>query len=319
MNSNLHKAKRQKNDEFYTQYSDIEKEIECYLDYNPDVFKDKTVLLPCDDPEWSNFTKYFRDNFKRLRLKRLISTCYNRNSEKSSGLFSLIDETDKSQTCGKILIIDSNSLDADWTYLDGSGDFASEEITKLRDEAEIIITNPPFSKFRDFISWIMSAPKKKQLSVIGNVNAITYKDIFPLIASNQIWLGPASCNGSYRFYIPDSGQMMQVNIRWFTNLRYDRNLKHLPLMTMQDNIRLNKVKAYERYDNYDAIEVPFVSAIPSDYDGVMGVPITFLDKYSPEQFEIVTFIINDDGSEAVAPVSEVIHTHTHTHRNQQIL
>lgn len=322
-NSNLTEAKRAKNDEFYTQYHDIEKEINAYIDYNPYVFRGKTVLLPCDDPEWSNFTKYFAQNFERFGLKKIISTSYAVNSKKyktgyQPTLFEVNDpqyDEYKTKKNGKIFILDHDKTgdgkidvnDLEWHYLKGDGDFKSNEIKKLRDEADIIITNPPFSLFREFLAWIIEA--EKQFVIIGSKNAITYKEVFPLIKSNKMWVGTTSFNKDMLFISPeeiDSSQKPSTATRtvdgivylrspsvWFTNLDHGRRHQPLPLMTMSDNLKYSKHKeirgkdSYDRYDNYDAIEVPFTDAIPSDYDGVMGVPISFLDKYSPEQFKII--------------------------------
>ena len=317
-NRNLGEARRAKNDEFYTQYHDIEKEMNAYLEYDADVFRGKTVLLPCDDPEWSNFTKYFAQNFTALGLKKLVSTSYAPNS-KSDDLFyqptlfeiesPQFDETKASEN-GKIFTLDSdtnrdeviNYDDLVWEYLDGDGDFRSKEITALRDEADIIITNPPFSLFREFLAWIMQGGK--QFVIIGNMNAITYKEVFPLIQDNQMWLGNGFTAGNAYFAAPltrdyadgvfdaDTGLVKFRNVVWFSNLDHGRRHQPLPLMTREDNIKFSRHKevkgvGYVSYDNYDAIEVPFTDAIPSDYPGVMGVPISFLDKYSPEQFEIL--------------------------------
>ena len=193
-----------------------------------------------------------------------------------------------------------------WQYLDGDGDFRSDEVRRLRDEADIIITNPPFSLFREFLAWIVEAGK--QFSIIGNMNAITCKEVFPLIAANKIWLGPTISSGDREFQVPNSypvkaagwridehgNKFLRIKgVRWFTNLEHGRRHQPLPLMTVEQNLKFSKHKEirgkdhYERYDNYDAIEVPYTDAIPSDYDGVMGVPISFLDKYCPEQFRIV--------------------------------
>lgn len=321
-NENLTQAKNAKNDEFYTQYADIEKEVNAYLDYNPDVFRGKTVLLPCDDPEWSHFTKYFAQNFERLGLKRLISTSYAPDSKKIKTVYQpTLFETNapqfdpaKTQTKGKIFILDSdvtgdgriNVEDLEWCYLEGDGDFRSPEICALRDEADIIVTNPPFSLFREFLAWIVGADKR--FLIIGNMNAITYKEVFPLIKENKIWLGESIHSGDREFGVPDEYPLLAAGwrideagkkfirvkgVRWFTNLDHGRRHQPLQLMTMADNLRYSKHKelrgkaSYDRYDNYDAIEVPYTDAIPSDYDGVMGVPISFLDKYCPEQFEII--------------------------------
>ena len=317
-NGNLTNAKNAKNDEFYTQYYDIEKEITAYLEYNPDVFRGKTILLPCDDPEWSNFTKFFAQNFERFGLKKLISTSYAQESKKyktpyQPTLFEVNDpqyDYKKTKTKGKIFTltydkqgdgrIDVNDLE--WHYLEGDGDFKSKEIKKLRDEADIIITNPPFSLFREFLAWIVEADK--QFVIIGNMNAITYKEVFPLIKNDMMWLGNGFHAGNAYFSTPtikeyadgvynsETGLVKFRNCCWFTNLDHGRRHQPLPLMTMHDNIKYSKHKElkgkeYQKYDNYDAIEVPFTDAIPSDYHGVMGVPISFLDKYCPEQFEIL--------------------------------
>lgn len=317
-NSNLSKAKNAKNDEFYTQYQDIEKEIMAYLDFNPDTFADKTILLPCDDPEWSNFTKFFAQNFERLKLKKLISTSYAPESKKSKvnyqpSLFETLDpQFDEKKTIvnGKIFTLTHDNTndgktdinDLQWTYLEGDGDFRSKEIKKLRDEADIIITNPPFSLFREFLAWIVEANKK--FVIVGSMNAITYKEVFPLIKENRLWLGngfkagnayfssPLSKDYAEGVYDSQTGLVKFRNCCWYTNLDHGRRHQPLPLMSMKDNIKFSKHKeikgnGYQKYDNYDAIEVPFTDAIPSDYDGIMGVPISFLDKYCPEQFEIV--------------------------------
>ena len=315
-NSNLTQAKNAKNDEFYTQYNDIEKEITAYLDYNPDVFRDKTILLPCDDPEWSNFTKFFAQNFERFGLKKLISTSYAADSKKYKSnyqptLFEVNDsQYDEYKTTknGKIFTVTHDKTgdgkidvdDLEWTYLEGDGDFKSKEIKKLRDEADIIITNPPFSLFREFLTWIVEADKL--FVIIGNKNCVTYKEVFPLIKENKMWSGRTEWSGGLWFETKDPNNvdkvidgvnMKNVSSVWFTNIDHGRRHQALPLMTMEDNLKYSKHKeiigkeSYDKYDNYDAIEVPFTDAIPSDYDGVMGVPITFLDKYCPEQFEIL--------------------------------
>lgn len=329
-NSNLSNAKNAKNDEFYTQYPDIEKEMNAYLEYNPDVFRGKTILLPCDDPEWSNFTRYFAQKFEALGLKRLISTSYAPESKKykygyTPSLFETQDpqfDSSKTRTNGKIFILDHDNTgdgridvdDLQWNYLEGDGDFRSDEIRKLRDEADIIVTNPPFSLFREFLAWIMEAGK--QFAIIGNMNAITYKETFPLIKNNKIWLGVTNFNTGMYFIVPDNftyadtykfereqnGQKVNrvPGVCWFTNIDHGRRHQPLALMTLADNLKYSRHKElkgkteYEHYDNYDAIEVPFTDAIPSDYDGIMGVPISFLDKYCPEQFEILGMCENED-------------------------
>ena len=315
-------ARKAKNDEFYTQYQDIEKEMNAYLDYNPDVLRNKTVLLPCDDPEWSNFTKFFAQKFQDLGLKKLISTSYAPDSKALEipyrpTLFEMEDEKFddvKTQANGKIFTLARDKTgdgvinvdDLEWTYLEGDGDFRSDEIIKLRDEADLIITNPPFSLFREFLAWIMEA--KKGFVVVGNQNAITYKEVFPLIKENKIWLGKGfnrSMAHFYTPYVPESKWIEQegdnvvrvAGVQWFTNLEHGRRHEPLELMSKEDNIKFSKHKevkgfGYKTYDNYDATEVPFTDAIPSDHEGVLGVPITFLTKYNPEQFEIVGMSAN---------------------------
>jgi len=304
-NANLGAAKNAKNDEFYTQYADIQKEVNAYIEYNPDVFRGKTILLPCDDPEWSNFTKFFAQNFEFFGLKKLISTSYAIESKKyktdwQPTLFETenpIYNVEKSRINGKIFTLthDTNAngrIDIDdlqWSYLEGDGDFRSAEVTALRDEADIIITNPPFSLFREFLAWIMEG--KKQCLVIGNMNAITYKEVFPLIKDNKLWLGTTDVRWFYQ-ESTNSPLYEAAHSRWFTNIDHGMRHKPLQLMSMADNIRFSRHKEvkginYSKYANYDALEIPFTDAIPSDYNGEMGVPISFLDKYCPEQFEII--------------------------------
>ncbi len=324
-NRNLTKAKNAKNDEFYTQYHDIEKEVTAYLDYNPDVFRGKTILLPCDDPEWSNFTKFFAQNFERLGLKKIISTSYAPESKNykvpyQPSLFETQDprfDKDKTEIKGKIFTLTHDIQgdgkidveDLEWDYLEGDGDFRSAEVTALRNQADMVITNPPFSLFREFLAWIVEADK--QFLLIGNMNAITYKEVFPLIKDNKMWLGNGFTGGNAFFstvpnreyaegvYDDSTGLVKFRNVIWMTNIDHGRRHQPLPLMTMEDNIKYSNLKSikgkeYQRYDNYDAIEVPYTAAIPSDYEGVMGVPISFLDKYCPEQFEILGMCENVD-------------------------
>ena len=331
-NANLGAAKNAKNDEFYTQYADIQKEVNAYIEYNPDVFRGKTILLPCDDPEWSNFTKFFAQNFEFFGLKKLISTSYAIESKKyqtewQPTLFETenpLYNVEKSRIKGKIFTLthdtnNSGRIDIDdlqWSYLEGDGDFRSAEVTALRDEADIIITNPPFSLFREFLAWIMEG--KKQFLVIGNINAVTYKEVFPLIRNNEIWMGSSYFNGGAAFFIADQSLydpakmsseknaylqdgkfLWRVNgVRWFTNLDHGRRHEPLKLMTMADNLKFNKKlkgqNNYYYYDNYDAIEVPLVELIPCDYEGKMGVPVSFLDKYNPDQFEIIGLTANSE-------------------------
>ncbi len=319
-NSNLGAAKAAKNDEFYTQYSDIQKEVNAYLEYNPDTFRDKTVLLPCDDPEWSNFTRFFAQNFERLGLKRLISTSFAVESktykhyeptlfETESPLF----EKDKTRIKGKIfeLTRDTNQNgrididDLEWHYLDGDGDFRSPEVCALRDRSDIIVTNPPFSLFREFLSWIFAA--NKDFLILGNKGNMSYKEVFKRLKENEIWYGPSITSGDREFMVPrntvthssslridDRGNkyVRVPGVHWFTNLEHGRRHEPLQLLTMKDNLRYSRHKeirkrGYLRYENFDAIDVPFTDAIPIDFDGAMGVPITFLDRYCPEQFEIL--------------------------------
>jgi hypothetical protein len=308
-------------------------EVNAYLEYDKDVFRGKTVLLPCDDPEWSNFTKFFAQKFQTLGLKKLISTSYAPESKKykygyQPSLFETEDpkfDAAKTQTHGKIFVLERDKTgdgridyqDIEWTYLEGDGDFRSREVCKLRDEADIIVTNPPFSLFREFLAWIVEADKK--FLIIGNLNAISYKEVFPLIKNNMIWLGVTSFNTGMYFRVPDTFEYastykfdkvqngVKVNrvpgVCWFTNIDHGRRHQPLPLMTKTENLKFSKHKElkgkadYIHYENYDAIEVPFADAIPSDYEGVMGVPLTFLDKYCPEQFEIIGHPHGDYGLE----------------------
>lgn len=328
-NTNLTTAKTAKNDEFYTQYADIQKEINAYLEYDPNVFRGKTVLLPCDDPEWSNFTKFFAQNFEAFGLKKLISTSYAVESKKKKDWQPTLFETkspyydaDKSRTNGKIFVLDEdingdgrfNINDLQWSYLKGDGDFRSDEVKALRNEADIIITNPPFSLFREFMLWIIEA--NKLFVIIGNQNAVSYKEIFPLIKDNRVWLGNGFNAGNAFFGIPKSSTKDYVegvydaktnlvkfrNCCWYTNIDHGRRHEPLPLMTMEDNILYSKHKeirgkGYIHYENYDAIDVPYTDAIPVDYEGLMGVPRTFLDKFCPEQFEIIGNAEGDLGKE----------------------
>ena len=322
-NSNLRAADKAKNDEFYTQYSDIQKEMNAYIEYNPDVFRGKTLLLPCDDPEWSNFTKFFAQNFEFFGLKKLISTSYAIESKKfktdwQPTLFETenpLYNADMSRVKGKIFTLDHDTNtngridinDLQWHYMESDGDFRSAEVTALRDEADIIITNPPFSLFREFLAWIIEG--EKQFAIIGNQNAITYKEVFPLIKGNQIWIGVTGNGSDMVFGVPEGAHVADGdrakaarlgyvgnytrlgNSCWFTNIEHGRRHQPLKLMTMADNLKFNKKlkgqTKYDCYDHYDAIEVPYTELIPNDYDGVMGVPISFLDKYCPEQFEII--------------------------------
>lgn len=320
-NVNLTAAKRAKNDEFYTQYADIQKEINAYIEYDPNVFKGKTVLLPCDDPEWSNFTKFFAQNFENFGLKKLISTSYAVESKLYKGGYqvTMFEESapqydiKKTRIKGKIFTLDHDTTgdgridveDLEWNYLKGDGDFRSDEVKKLRDEADIIITNPPFSLFREFLAWIIEADK--HFVIIGSKSIITYKEVFPLIKENRLWVGTTGFNKDMLFASPEPIDPTQlpssatrtvdgvVYLRsaavWFANIDHGRRHKPLKLMTMADNLRFNKKlqgkDSYDHYDNYDAIEVPYTECIPKDYEGMMAVPVSFLDKYNPDQFEIL--------------------------------
>ena len=325
-NSGLSNANKNKQDEFYTQYTDIQKEVNAYLEYNPDVFRGKTILLPCDDPEWSNFTKFFAQNFERFGLKKLISTSYAMDKKKEKyeqygviyqlSLFETespkFDEQ-KSKKNGKVFILDKDDdksgridiNDLKWDYLEGDGDFRSDEVKKLRDESDIIITNPPFSLFREFVNWVNEG--NKEFLIIGNINSVTYKEIFPLIKENKMWLGESIHSGDREFRVPNtypltaSGTRIDEHgnkyirvkgVRWFTNLDHGRRHQPLDLMSYDENIKYSKHKdlkeiGYKKYDNYDALDVPYSDSIPKNYKKVMGVPITFVDKYSPEQFSIL--------------------------------
>lgn len=277
-NENLRKANKAKNDEFYTQLSDIEAELQHYEKH----FKDKTVYCNCDNPEWSNFWKYFESNFEKLGLKRLIATYY--DNDKQVYRTDLINDT-KHEPHGV------------WMTkipLKGNGDFRSQECIDILKEADIVVTNPPFSLFREYVGQLIEYGKK--FLIIGNMNAITYKDFFPLLKDNKVWLGVSIHSGDREFRVPEDypleaagfriddegNKYIRVKgVRWFTNLD-----------TLNYNNYLTLVKHYApidypKYDNYDAINIDKTKDIPIDYDGVMGVPISFMDKYCPEQFEIL--------------------------------
>ena len=260
-NENLHKAKTAKNDEFYTQLSDIEKEMVHYKDH----FKGKTIYCNCDDARESNFFKFFSLNFEKLGLKKLITTGYKADGQ---GV-ALIYEGDKNGN----RLPDTEEITI--RPLQGNGDFRSEECIEFLKEADIVVTNPPFSLFREYIAQLMEYGKK--FIIIGSQNAITYKEVFPLIKNNELWLG---MNYVKEFKQPNGEIKKFGNICWFTNLDHTKRNKPIDLYKHYSN-------EYKHYDNYDAIEVGKVCELPMDYDGVMGVPITFLDKYCPEQFEIL--------------------------------
>lgn len=294
-NDNLHKAKRAKADEFYTQLSDIENECKHYWEH----FKGKTILCNCDDPRVSNFFRYFSLNFEHLGLKKLIATCYKNkdidlfSQESSEKAVYIIYEGDKNGNRQ----VDDNELEV--KELQGDGDFRSKECIELLKEADIVVTNPPFSLFREYVAQLIEYEKK--FLIIGNKNAITYKEIFKLIKENKMWIGSMPMSNDLLFRLPKEASEELVNTKkqgsayrivngeilgrsssiWFTNL--DHKKRHEELI-LYKNYTLEE---YPKYDNYDAIEVKKTAEIPMNYDGVMGVPITFLDKYNPEQFEIL--------------------------------
>lgn len=281
-NKNLHAAKTAKNDEFFTQLSDIEKELYHYRDF----FRDKVIFCNCDDPEYSNFWKYFQMNFFFLGLKKLIATHYEPGGH-SYKMEIIAADLPTGQTAFPDYVK---------TPLEGDGDFRSEECIKILKEADVVVTNPPFSLFREYVAQLMEYGKK--FIIIGNINAITYKEFFPLLKDDEVWIGPSIHSGDREFQVPQSyplnaagsrvdekgNKFIRVKgVRWFTNV--DVTVRHTPLdlyMRYHGN-----EGHFPKYDNYDAINVDKTCEIPEDYDGVMGVPITFLDKYCPEQFEIV--------------------------------
>ena len=300
-NKLLQKAKKSKSDEFYTQLCDIEKELQHYCGH----FNNKTVYCNCDDPRVSNFFTYFVSKFKQLGLKKVIAACYKENGQGFYYEYSGLENQSKKPTLNDVV------------FFNGDGDFRSNESIDLLEQSDIVVTNPPFSLFRDFVSLIVS--HNKQFLIIGNVNAITYKEVFPLIKKNKVWLGVTNFNVGMYFLVPNgfvykdtykfqreiNGKAVNrvPGVCWYSNIEHERRHEPLSLMTMEDNLRFSKHKdlkgktTYDHYDNYDAIEVPFTDSIPSDYDGVMGVPITFLHKFNPEQFKIIQFRKGDDGKD----------------------
>jgi len=287
-NTNFHKAKRAKNDEFYTQLVDIEKELRHYKDH----FVDKVVFCNCDDPFKSNFFKYFAMNFNHLGLKKLITTSYVEEGQaKKIELTVVGDENDD----GAVDLADVEILlQENATRLEGNGDFRSEECVKLLKEADIIVTNPPFSLFREYVAQL--AEQDKKFLIIGNMNAITYKEIFALLRSNKMWLGYTNPK---EFYKPDGSTQKFGNIKWYTNLEHDKRNENLALYKKYTE------KEYQKYDNYDAININKVADIPYDYSDVMGVPITFIGKYNPKQFEVIGLGISSSGLEiGVRPYKE---------------
>ncbi len=336
---NLTNAKRAKNDEFYTQYIDIQKEVEKYLEYNQDTFRNKVVYCNCDDPFESNFFRYFVLNFNRLGLKSLITTSYKPSPVANTqlGLFGDDKTLTKSKgrpkiTANKFIINEVGDVDGDgsftlediakqlrtnknneWTPLGGDGDFRSEECIELLKRSDIVVTNPPFSLFRDYIKQLFDHNKK--FLIVGNINCLTYGEVFPKIKENKAWLGNGMGRWISGFIVPDSYELYGSEARvdengnrivstnnclWLTNLDHGRRHQPLQLMTTNDNLKYSKHKElkgkndYDKYDNYDAIEIPFTDAIPNDHLGIMGVPITFLDKYNPNQFEIIGTLITNN-------------------------
>lgn len=335
-NSHLITARDDPNDEFYTQWADIEREMNAYLEYDPDVFRDKVVLLPCDDPEWSNFTKFFALHFVDFGLKRLISTSFAPDSNPAGDFYqpSLFEsESDcfdeaKDRVRGKKFVLEAEDANGDgvididdlrWGYLEGDGSFKSAEVTALRDAADFVITNPPFSRFVEFLTWILEGDVK--FAIVGPDAAVTYKDVFPHVMGNRVWKGATGNNTDMVFRVPNGVVVKDAdrakaarmgyesndeatytrlgNSCWFTNIDHGRRHAFMQLMTQADNIQFSKYAqvrgvGYRKYENYDAIEVPKTAAIPSDYDGLMGVPIGFLNHYNPDQFEIVGTLESSD-------------------------
>jgi len=332
LNRSLHAAKTAKQDEFYTQYVDIQKEIEAYLEFDPDTFRGKVVYCNCDDPFESNFFKYFAANFNKLGLKKLVTTSYDGSPIAGAQLtFGEYDAGNGKRHKPKAIAVEIGEvrdINRDGaagiedvklflkqnphtrTLLAEGGDFRSRECIALLKEADIVVTNPPFSLFREYVAQLVEHEKK--FMIIGPKNAITYKEIFPLIRDNKMWLGCTNFNVGMFFEVPahwerfhhinqETGRKIaRVSTScWYTNLDHGRRHQPLQLMTMAENLKFSKnlwgKAAYDRYDNYDAIEVGTYKEIPSDYDGVMAVPVTFLDKYNPEQFEILGITQSWDG------------------------
>lgn len=297
-NNNLRNAKRGKKDEFYTQLSDIEKELKYYKN----VFRDKVVYCNCDDPRVSNFFHYFSYNFEKLGLKKLITTCY-QNQEMD--LFSVNNseqaiflEYEGDRNNNNVPDVEEIGVN----HLLGDGDFRSDESVELLKQADIIVTNPPFSLFREYVAQLVEHEKK--FLIIGNINALTYRDIFKLIKENKLWLGASIHSGDREFGVPNdyplnaAGSRIDENgnkyirvkgVRWFTNLDYSERYEDLILYKSYNE------SEYPKYENFDAININKTKDIPVDYNGAMGVPITFLDKYNPEQFEIIGLGISSSG------------------------
>lgn len=298
----LNRAQKAKKDEFYTQLPDIEKELRHYTNH----FENKVVYCNCDDPRVSNFFHYFSYQFETLQLRKLITTCYkNRNWELFSDHGSdkavyLEYEGDKNQN----KLPDDEEIEV--KQLEGDGDFRSAECISMLEKADIVVTNPPFSLFRQYVSQLMEYGKK--FIILGNLNAITYKEIFPYLKDNRIWLGASIKSGDREFGVPqsypltgattrqdeDGNKFVRVKgVRWFTNLDYPQRHEDLPLVKKYNE------KDYPHYENCDAINVDKTKDIPRDWNGMMGVPITFLDKYNPDQFEIIRFRKGDDNKDLI--------------------
>lgn len=332
LNTNFRRASEAKNDEFYTQLSDIEKELKNYKSQ----FRGKVVYCNCDDPFESNFFKYFASNFKELGLKKIIATSY-KPSPIANTQLNLFGEITKLSTpkgrpkitANKFIINEVDDIDGDgafdlrdiaeqlkanknneWAPLKGEGDFRSEESIELLKQADIVVTNPPFSLFREYVAQLVE--HKKKFLIIGNLNAVTYKEVFSLIKNNDLWLGYS--NGAKTYLVPNSYEQNNIfvgadgkkyakmgNTGWFTNL--DVSKRHDPLILYKKY----DPKEYPKYYNYDAIEVSKVSDIPIDYDGNIGVPVTFLDKHNPEQFEII-----GSSRELGSPMKEIAEKGTYT-------
>lgn len=298
-NANLHKAKDAKNDEFYTQLTDVSKELMHYKQH----FKDKIVLCNCDDPTWSAFWKYFHLNFSALGLKKLISTHYDKT-----------EPTYKMEYTGG----DDNDIEAGTiTPLEGNGDFRNQECLDLLDESDIVVTNPPFSLFREYVAILME--HKKKFLIIGNMNALTYKEIFPLIRDNELWYGASIHSGDRKFYVPDNYPLEAAGcgvdeegkryirvkgVRWYTNMDYSARHEELKLWKTYND------SDFPKYENYDAININKYSEIPVDYDGIMGVPITILDFYCPEQFDILGISASWDETDIMKRI-KLSETHRH--------
>lgn len=298
-NNILHKAKSSKSDEFYTLLEDIERELVFYKD----CFYDKTIYCNCDNPRESNFFKYFFNNFKSLGLKKLIASYYTPDNQ---GLFDNTATRHGGYVECSVTDIDSDISELTVKQFNGDGDFRSQECVSLMEQADIIVTNPPFSLFREFIAQIIRHDKK--FLIIGNINAITYKEVFHLIQSDQIWLGVHLGRGISGFKVPDNYEMYGTethidnngnriispnNCLWLTNL--DVQIRHNPLKLTK--IYNGNEDSYPRFDNFNGINVNRTQDIPMDYDGAIGVPITFLHKYNPSQFEIIQFRKGDDGKD----------------------